>query len=63
MESDKHAKQIVGFNHKNTKEDYFNYLKKNTLIIVLNTEEVKRGDVFHIPAARVSAIRAGVLLA
>jgi mannose-6-phosphate isomerase class I len=38
-------------------------LKKNTLITVLNTEKVKIGDVFHIPAARVSAIGAGALLA
>jgi mannose-6-phosphate isomerase len=38
-------------------------LKKNILITVLNTEKVKIGDVFHIPAARVSAIGAGALLA
>ena len=63
MESDKDAELIVGFNQKITKEEYFNHLKKNTLTTVLNTEKVKSGDVFYIPAGRVHAIGAGVLLA
>jgi mannose-6-phosphate isomerase len=63
MESDKDAELIVGFNQKITKEDYFNHLEKSTLTTVLNTEKVKSGDVFYIPAGRVHAIGAGVLLA
>ncbi len=63
MESDNDAELIVGFNQKITKEDYFNHLEKNTLTTVLNPEKVKSGDVFYIPAGRVHAIGAGVLLA
>jgi mannose-6-phosphate isomerase len=63
MESDEDAELIVGFNQKITKEDCFNNIEKNTLTSVLNTEKVKRGDVFYIPAGRVHAIGSGVLLA
>lgn len=63
MESDEDAELIVGFNEKITKEDYFNHIKNNTLTTVLNTEKVKKGDVYYIPAGRVHAIGAGVLLA
>lgn len=63
MESDEDAELIVGFNQKITKEDYFNHIKNNSLISVLNTEKVKKGDVYYIPAGRVHAIGAGVLLA
>lgn len=63
MESDEDAELIVGFNQKITKEDYFNHIKNNTLTTVLNTEKVKKGDVYYIPAGRVHAIGAGVLLA
>lgn len=63
MDSDVDSELIVGFNQKISKEDFFNHIKKNTLISHLNTEKVKKGDVFYIPAGRVHAIGAGVLLA
>jgi mannose-6-phosphate isomerase len=63
MESDDDAELTVGFNQKINKEDYFNHIEKSSLTTVLNTEKVKKGDVFYIPAGRVHAIGAGVLLA
>lgn len=63
MEADEDAELIIGFNQKIDKEDYFNHIKNSSLTSVLNTEKVKKGDVFYIPAGRVHAIGAGVLLA
>ena len=63
MDSDADSELIVGFNQKITKEEYANHIEKNSLTTVLNTEKVKKGDVFYIPAGRVHAIGAGVLLA
>jgi mannose-6-phosphate isomerase len=63
MDSDTDAELIVGFNKKITKEEYYNHIEKGSLLTVLNTEKVKKGDVIYIPAGRVHAIGAGVLLA
>ncbi len=63
MDSEKEAELIVGFNTKLNKEEYSNHINNNTITEVLNTEKVKKGDVFYIPAGRVHAIGAGVLLA
>lgn len=63
MQTEKGSKIITGFNKKVTKEEYLKHLEENTLNNILNSEEVKDGDVFFIPSGRVHAIGAGVLLA
>lgn len=63
MDSDADAELIVGFNQKISKVEYSNHIEKSSLTTVLNTEKVKKGDVFYIPAGRVHAIGSGVLLA
>jgi mannose-6-phosphate isomerase len=57
------AELISGFNREMDKDTYLRHLKNNTLPEILNHEKVKAGDVFFLPAGRVHAIGAGILLA
>jgi mannose-6-phosphate isomerase len=59
----KDAELISGFNHEIDKDHYLHHLKNNELAQILNTEKAKQGDVFYIPAGRVHAIGAGIVLA
>jgi mannose-6-phosphate isomerase len=63
MEADENAELIVGFNQKVSKDTYLDKLENGTILDILNTEKVKKGDTFYIPTGRVHAIGAGVLLA
>jgi mannose-6-phosphate isomerase len=57
------AELIVGFNKKVDTDTYINHLENNKLTDILNFEKVSKGDVFYLPAGRIHAIGAGVLLA
>ena len=63
MGADNNTKLISGFNREMDKETYLKHLKEGTLKDILNYEDVKKGDVFFIPAGRVHAIGPGMLLA
>jgi mannose-6-phosphate isomerase len=63
LEAEPDAELITGFNKTIDKETYLKHLQSKTLKDILNIEKVARGDVFYIPAGRVHAIGAGVLLA
>ena len=63
MDADDGAELIVGFKKETTKEEYLNKLKNGEVLDLLNVEKVKKGDAYYIPAGRVHAIGAGVLLA
>lgn len=63
MDADPGAKLIVGFNRSVEKQEYVQSLKNNTLLELLNYEEVKPGDTFFINTGKIHAIGAGVLLA
>jgi mannose-6-phosphate isomerase len=63
MDADKDANLIVGFNQDVTKEVYSQSLQNNTLLELLNYEEVTKGDTFFINTGKIHAIGAGVLLA
>lgn len=63
IEAEKDAELISGFNKEMTKEEYLKNLKNSTLPEILNKEKVKTGDVFFLPAGRIHAIGAGILLA
>lgn len=63
MEAEPSSNLIVGFNRNVSKEEYEDYLKNNSLLEILNTEQVKKRDTFFIPAGRIHAIGAGVVLA
>ncbi|MBN2614016.1 MAG: class I mannose-6-phosphate isomerase [Bacteroidales bacterium] len=63
VEADKNAEITVGFNHKVSKDEYLEHLKNKKIESILNIEKTRPGDVFFLPAGRVHAIGAGVLLA
>jgi len=63
MQSDEEGNLIVGFKNDSNREEYIEHLEKKSLLKILNVDKVKEGDVYFIPAGRVHAIGAGVLLA
>ncbi len=63
VDAEKDAELISGFNHEMDKDHYVKHLKNNELPQILNSEKVEAGDVFFIPAGRVHAIGAGIVLA
>lgn len=63
MESDKNAELIIGFNKQLDKKSYTEAIQENKIEEVLNSVSVQEGDTFNIPAGRVHAIGAGVMIA
>jgi len=63
IQADKGSKLQVGFNQQVDQDKYLFKLEHNELTDILNFEEVHSGDVLFIPAGRVHAIGAGILLA
>ncbi len=63
MEAEEDSNLIVGFNQEVDKEKYIEYVNSNKLTEILNFEPVVPGDVFFMPAGRVHAIGAGIMLA
>lgn len=63
MEADPDAELIIGFNQSLSKEDYLYHLQNKTLEKVVNREKVSPGDAYFLPAGRIHATGAGILLA
>ncbi len=63
LQADEKANLIVGFQEKISPQAYVEHVANNTLLDVLNVDEVAEGDVYFIPTGRIHAIGAGVLLA
>lgn len=63
MDSKPGAKLISGFTKAIRPQEYLEYLKSNKIEEILNKIAVQSGDCFFIPAGRVHAIGAGILLA
>jgi mannose-6-phosphate isomerase len=63
IESEKNAEIIAGFNQPVDAVKYKQHLNNKTLDEILNKETAVPGDVFFLPAGRIHAIGAGILLA
>lgn len=63
MDAKKDAELIIGFKEGTTKEDYSRHLEKESLEEILGKVLVSKGDAVYIPAGRVHAIGAGIVLA
>lgn len=63
MQADQESRLLFGFNQELTKESYKKYCQNNLLPEILHQEKVKKGEIFQIPAGRVHAIGAGIVLA
>ena len=63
LDADDDATLISGFNKATNKEEYLDYFNSGRLIELLNSEEVKKDDVYFLPAGRVHTIGKGLLIA
>ncbi len=63
MDAGKSAELIIGFEEGIAKKDYQNHLNNETLEEILHKVPVGKGDAAYIPAGRVHAIGAGIVLA
>ncbi|MCX7986234.1 MAG: class I mannose-6-phosphate isomerase [Bacteroidales bacterium] len=63
VQSEPDAGLIVGFNQPMDQEKYLKYLNEGRLEEILHFEKAQEGDVFFLPAGRVHAIGAGLLIA
>ncbi len=63
MQADPGSRLIVGFKEGVDKQIYLQHLHEKKLVEILNMETVGPGDACYIPAGRIHAIGAGVLLA
>lgn len=63
MQADEEARLIVGFKEKSSQKEYLENLKNKTLIDILDTKKVKKGDVFFLETGTVHAIGAGTVIA
>lgn len=61
--ADKGAKLISGFSQEITPKEYKERVSNGTFTDVLQTCEIKPGDVFYVPAGRVHGIGAGSFVA
>lgn len=62
MGHEPNASLYSGFNHKITREEYARRVDEQTLTEVLRYYEVKKGDVFYLPAGRVHSIGKGCFI-
>ena len=62
LDHDLDARLLYGFKEKISRAVYLENLEKDTLIDLLNAPKVRKGDTFFMPAGRVHAIGAGILL-
>ena len=63
MDADPKAQLIVGFNRDVQQKEYVESLENDTLLELLNYEEVTEGDTFFINTGKIHAIGDGVMLA
>lgn len=63
MQADEDAQLTVGFKEKSSPKDYLESLKSHTILDVLDTKKVKKGDVFFLETGTVHAIGAGTVIA
>jgi mannose-6-phosphate isomerase len=63
INAEKGSKLISGFTKPINKEEYRKALSNSHLLSLLQSYEVKKGQIFFIPSGNVHAIGAGVLLA
>lgn len=63
LDCDEGAELIYGFKHEISKQEFEKRIKNNTLLEVVNSVPVKKGDVFFIDAKTVHAIGKGIVIA
>lgn len=63
MQADTDARLIVGFKEKSSKEAYLASLENKSILSILDSKKVHKGDVFFLETGTVHAIGAGMVIA
>ncbi|MEO0038494.1 MAG: Mannose-6-phosphate isomerase ManA [Bacteroidota bacterium] len=63
MQADPNSNLIVGFKEKSSSEEYLRNLESKTILCLLDTRAVQKGDVFFLETGTVHAIGAGTVIA
>lgn len=63
LDADRDGRIIIGFSEETDKKTFSKNLKEGNETNLLNTDYVKKGDTYLVPAGRIHAIGKGVLLA
>jgi mannose-6-phosphate isomerase len=63
MQADEEANLIVGFKEKSSTEEYLKSIKDNSILSILDSKKVVKGDVFFLETGTVHAIGAGTVIA
>ncbi|MBK8806877.1 MAG: class I mannose-6-phosphate isomerase [Bacteroidales bacterium] len=63
VQSAQDSELIVGFNKTVSKDTFVEKLENNKLSEILNSEKVKKGDVYYLPAGRIHAIGKNLVIA
>ena len=63
MQADKNARLIVGFKQKSSQEQYLESLENKSILTILDSKKVEKGDVFFLETGTVHAIGAGTVIA
>jgi mannose-6-phosphate isomerase len=63
MQADENSSLIVGFKEDSNAKEYVENLENKTLLSILDTVKVQKGDVFFLETGTVHAIGAGLLIA
>lgn len=63
MDSDKDAEIVLGLKDNNTDKNVLSNINASNVDTIFNTEKVKQGNSYFIPAGKIHAIGAGVLAA
>ena len=63
MQADENAKLILGFKEQSSPKQYIESIKNKTLLSILDSKKVKKGDAFFLETGTVHAIGAGIVIA
>ena len=63
MQADENAKLILGFKEQSSPKQYIESIENKTLLSILDSKKVKKGDAFFLETGTVHAIGAGIVIA
>ena len=63
MQADENAKLILGFKEKSSPKQYIESIENKTLVSILDSKKVKKGEAFFLETGTVHAIGAGIVIA
>ena len=63
MQADENAKLILGFKEASSPKQYIESIENKTLVSILDSKKVKKGDAFFLETGTVHAIGAGIVIA